>query len=384
MKVLICAAGSGGHIYPALAVAAALQRMCAATAITFLSTRRQIEQEIFQHSGYPVIAVAAPPLPQRNGRNTLFFCLRIFAFLLQLGGVSVTVTRILARERPDIVVGFGAWGSCIPVMVAAVMRIPAVIHEQNVLPGRANRFLASWCSRIAVGHAQTARYFRRPAVITGNPLRPGITARDPASAAAFFGLKHDGVMLLVFGGSQGSRFINTAVAAAVGLLDPRLRQRLRLLHIAGAADCEMVQGRYAQLQVTARVFAYLHEIDYAYSAGDLVICRAGAATLNELAFFGLPALLIPYPYAQAHQVENARVVEQAGAAVLIAQDDHAAQRLAVQLTILINDENLRQRMAQASRMFYEPSAAEKIAAVVRGASGRGSSGAQARARAGHT
>jgi UDP-N-acetylglucosamine--N-acetylmuramyl-(pentapeptide) pyrophosphoryl-undecaprenol N-acetylglucosamine transferase len=280
--------------------------------------------------------------------------------------------RLIGRWRPDVVLGFGGYVS-LPVGFAAVLRrVPLVLHEQNSVPGMANKALSRWARSVGVTYEGSARWLRRPerVTVTGNPVRADVLAAGRESGRRRLGLPDDVPVLLVFGGSRGARHLNAAV---VGLYQ-RLAEvpGLHVLHAAGALDFEETRARLETAEAAApdrvadyRLVEYLAEMPSAIAAADLVVSRAGATTIAETTALGRAAVLVPYPYAtDDHQTLNARTVEAAGACIMVtdaALDDPGFGEAVLEL---LADEAERARMARASAKLGRRDAADRVVALV--------------------
>jgi len=310
MRILAVAGASGGHIYPASSFLSAVKiKIKSAETLLVLPLRCIAKNIIFKDSGVKYIRTTQLSLRPTFGN--------FLSGIKYLEGVAQSF-ELLLRFKPDIVVGFGSIDSIPLVTLAWLFRVKTMIHEQNVVPGRANRFLAKLVDRIAVTFAQTEKSFNvNPAkiVLTGNPVRNDLTRIDRIQALKFFGFKEK-FTILVMGGSQGSGRINKYFFEAV-----KSSSDLQVIHICGANNDAQLKRGYKEIKVEARVVPFLEEMRYAYSAADLVVCRAGATTIAELSYFASPAIIIPYPYAYAHQLENARILGNSGAAVIIQDND---------------------------------------------------------------
>jgi len=348
-RLLIAAGGTGGHVYPGLAVAGELRRKRPDAEITFVGTARDLERDLAGRAGYPVEIVRVEPL--RGGS-----WLRRLKAVAALPGAMVDAVRLLRRLDPRVAMGVGGYLSG-PLLLAAWWRgIPSLLLEPNVIPGLANRWLAPFVDLAAVGWRETADFYGSRGLVTGPPVRPEIAAvpaREPGPEMA----------VLLFGGSQGSRVLNRAMTAAL----PRLAgagDRLVIVHQTGEADLEEVRTAYRAAGVEARIEPYLHDMGGAYAACDLVVGRAGAATCAEVAVAGRPAVLVPLPLAGDHQSANAAALERAGAAVVIPQERLDGERLAGQILALLGDPRRRARMMRAARGLARPDAAARIAEAV--------------------
>ena len=306
MKILIATGGTGGHIYPALVTAQELRRR--GSQVVFIGAFGAAEEKI-RDAGFECISIAARGFVSKGAvQKTAAACAMAVALCRCVG--------ILRRVRPDAVLGFGGYSS-FPAVAAGIMSgIPTMLHEQNALPGEANKFLGKFVRRVAVGFKDAARCFSSDKVVwTGNPLRPFDVSIARAAAHAELGLDPSLSTVLVFGGSQGSRAINGCVVEVFSDIPEGVD--LQVIHITGKDDFSRVRDRYRALGVKALVREYMDHIALAYAAADLVVGRSGAGTVTELGLLGVPAVLIPYPGAQDHQKYNARVLERMGTASII-------------------------------------------------------------------
>lgn len=310
VKILVVTGASGGHIFPALSFLDALKdRYKDVDTLLALPKRSQKYNIIPDNYNAHYISIA---------NIKLSFDSRFFFDLLKFFKGSLESLILILGFRPDAVVGFGSLVSIPLVLLAWIFRIRTLIHEQNVIPGRANRFLAKFSDRIAISFEETKNYFKgssRKVVFTGNPIRREFKRIDKNKALDFFGLSSDGFTILVMGGSIGSHSINTGFASAISKI--RDKAKFQIIHLIGYKDYDLLKNSYKDLGINARLFNFLKEMEYAYSVCDLVICRAGATTVTEIIFFGLPAIIIPYPLAYQHQVSNARFLENKGCAIII-------------------------------------------------------------------
>jgi UDP-N-acetylglucosamine--N-acetylmuramyl-(pentapeptide) pyrophosphoryl-undecaprenol N-acetylglucosamine transferase len=270
--------------------------------------------------------------------------------------------KIILEFKPDIVVGFGSLDSAPSLFLAWLFRIPTMIHEQNVLPGKANSFLARFVDKVAVSFSNTGDYLKinqEKIALTGNPLRKRLKIIDKKTAAGFFGLSQDKFTILVMGGSQGSRHLNSGFLKAVSFL--KNVEKIQIIHLTGQEDIEEIRGAYKRMNVASEVFGFFNEMEQAYSASDLVISRAGATTISELEYFKLPAILSPYPYAYSHQLENAKVLRNKGCAVIINDDDLDKDILKVALESIITKPDELKNMRLGFADLVTPKAAELLA-----------------------
>lgn len=352
--LLIAGGGTGGHIYPAIAIAREWIVRDATRSVVFVGTERGLEKQIVPKAGFPLEFISVGGLKGKGLLETLQNLARLPVGLLQ-------AWRLLARRQPRAVLGVGGYASG-PVLVAARLRgVPSIIHEQNAFPGVTNRALAKFVSAVAVAFAEAApRLGRSDAVITGNPVREEFfeAATRVASVPEQPGRRR---RLLVFGGSQGSRVLNDAVSGALLFL-ARMKDSLDIVHQTGPAELEKVRAAYRSSAFpAARVVAYLDPIAEEIAAADLVVCRAGAMTVGELAAVGRPAIFVPFAAAtNNHQELNARVVEKAGGAVVITESELTPERLAGAISEVLADVQRTARMGAAAKALATPGATKKI------------------------
>jgi UDP-N-acetylglucosamine--N-acetylmuramyl-(pentapeptide) pyrophosphoryl-undecaprenol N-acetylglucosamine transferase len=283
-------------------------------------------------------------------------------------------TRLWSRARrcfrsfaPDVVVGFGGLVSA-PVVLAARLRrrrIAALLHEQNAAMGRANRLLARWVDRVALSFPDTqARPGRTPAVLTGLPIRPAIGGAAREDAADRFGLNPDRPTILVLGGSQGARAVNRLMTRLLASLSPEERAQWQFVHLTGTSDEGMVRRAYAAAGATAWVAPFLGAMGAAYAHADLVIARAGASTIAELACCGIPAILIPYPFAGGHQRANASLVKACGAGVVVEESSAGPERVLGEVRRLLADPALRRAMGRRMRTLHASQATTRLSDAI--------------------
>jgi UDP-N-acetylglucosamine--N-acetylmuramyl-(pentapeptide) pyrophosphoryl-undecaprenol N-acetylglucosamine transferase len=383
LSLLVAAAGTGGHVFPGLALARTVLEHDPAATIRFVGTTRGIETRAVPEAGFALDLLPILPLSRRLARETLL------APFAAVGGVTAA-RRLLRRHRFDVVFGTGGYVT-LPVAVAARLeRVPVVLHEPNAVPGVANRLAARYANRIALGVAEAATGFPPGrTVVVGNPVRPELARLDRqglhAEALTAFGLDPERRTLFVFGGSQGARRINQALVAATGHWPAP--DRIQVLHASGRRDEAEVRAAWAAADperrgLLVKVVPFVERMDLAYAAADLALSRSGAITMAELTATGTPAVMVPLPHAAAdHQAANARAVAAAGGAVVV--DDAALDgaSLVRAAAPLLADPDRLAAMAAAMRGLGHPAAAEELAALVVEASGRATREAFLAARA---
>jgi UDP-N-acetylglucosamine--N-acetylmuramyl-(pentapeptide) pyrophosphoryl-undecaprenol N-acetylglucosamine transferase len=351
--VLLAAGGTGGHLFPAEALAAAL-------AARGIGVELATDARAVGYGGkFPARAMHV--IPSATPRGPLGYA-KAGAVIAM--GVAKAY-RLLGRLRPAAVVGFGGYPSIPAVLAAALRRVPSVIHEQNGVMGRANRLLAPRATAIATSFAGVVDAdpaLAARATRTGNPLRPAVLAAIAPYAAPE---SNGPLRLLAFGGSQGARIIADVVPTAVERLEPALRARLSVMQQARSEDLERVRATYARLGVTAEVAPFFLDLPARITGAHLVVSRSGASTVAELAALGRPAVLVPLPHAlDQDQLANARVLESAGGAILLRQDAFTPERLAREITALAADPARLASMAAGARSAGTPDAAERLADLV--------------------
>jgi len=353
-RILMVAGGTGGHIFPALAVAEELRARSdwnrARYAIEFLGTRRQLEAKLIPAAGFPLRVVEAAGLKGIGG-------VRKLRNLLVLPITAIRAAAILQEFQPHVVVGVGGYVAG-PVMVEAALRdIPTLLIEPNARPGFTNRVLAPVVRAAAVGFEETARFYGEKACLTGHPVRTGFFEVPPKPHRAPF-------TVLAVGGSQGSRAINRAVLASLPIFAGEA-ERIRIVHQTGEHDYNEVRKAYQERGFLAEVHAFIEDMPGAMAQADLVVSRAGATAVAELAAAGRAALLIPFPAAtDQHQLENARVLERGGAARVLEQPELTPERLVTEIRELLEAPETLSRMEACARHLARPDAAARIADLV--------------------
>jgi UDP-N-acetylglucosamine--N-acetylmuramyl-(pentapeptide) pyrophosphoryl-undecaprenol N-acetylglucosamine transferase len=353
--VLIAAGGTGGHLFPAEALATALQRRRARIVLAS-------DERVGGLAGaFPAEEIVRIPAATPSGRSAP----EMAKAALMLGAGLIRAVQTLRRLRPAVVVGFGGYPTVPPVLAAALLRIPAVIHEQNGVMGRANRFLAPWAAMIATGFPDLRGMPKTKAQVvhTGNPVRPAVleAARTIYPAAVTGG----SLRLLVFGGSQGARVMSDVVPEAIARLPQDVLPKLRITQQARPEDLQRVRERYRGLGVAAEVEPFFQDLPRRMAEAHLVVCRSGASTVAELAVIGRPSLLVPLPGAlDQDQAANAQALADIGAATVLGQDGFTPERLASELLAYVKNPLSLTRGAAAAKSAGVADAAERLAAQV--------------------
>lgn len=355
MKVLFAAGGTGGHLYPAIAIAEELRRLEPSAVIEFAGTSKKIEARVIPQKGYPFHPIWISGFSRRLRMDNLLFPVKVVVSLLQ----SFFLIR---RLRPDIVIGTGGY-VCGPVLfTASLSGIPTVVHESNSYPGVTTRLLAGRVTKVFTTFEITRTWLAASAKVevVGNPTRAELSAANRTDGAAAFGLSPDRSTLFVFGGSLGAASINSAMPAVVSLAVARGWQ---VIWQTGETDKSSAANVPTHPDI--KVMPYVDRMDLGYAAADLVVCRSGATTLAELTRLGKPAVLVPYPYAAAnHQELNANAMVEAGAAVML-KDGTLQKELTGTVERLMSDTGARADMAKKSLALGRPDAGSVIAHKLR-------------------
>jgi UDP-N-acetylglucosamine--N-acetylmuramyl-(pentapeptide) pyrophosphoryl-undecaprenol N-acetylglucosamine transferase len=358
-SILIAAGGTGGHIFPGLALAAALRRREPSARVAFVGTPRGLERRIIPDAGYPLHLLDMVPFA--GARRALVPA----AF----ARATWQARRLLRRESAAVAVGMGGYASIPLVAGARLASVPSLVHESGAIPGRANLLAARFTANVALASERAASSFHGPTRVVGMPLSEEIEhfdrAGSRASARAAFDLPADAEVLLVIGGSQGATTLNRA---AVGLATRwRDLPRRRILLKTGATDLAGIQADLKSAGATqvVRAVSFFERMDHAYAAADVALTRAGAGTVAELGATGLPAVLVPYPYApHDHQAVNASVLVDVGAALMVRNPQATAEHLAPVLDELFDDAGRQAAMGSAGRSVAHPHAADELASWV--------------------
>lgn len=346
ISVIIAGGGTGGHIYPGIAIAQEFKRRNPETKVLFVGTARGLETKIVPREGFELHLIEVAALKRVS-------LLKRIKSLLMLPKSFLAVRSLIQQIKPDVVIGVGGYSSGPVVLVASLMGVPTLVAESNALPGFTNRILARFVRGAAVTFDEARRFFGDKAVITGNPVR-----------AEFFGVEPKAVSeqthVFITGGSQGARAINLTMIEALPLLADE-KDKLSITHQTGESDYDKVRATYLELGWRVEVKPFVEKMVDEFSKADLVVCRAGATTVAELAAAGKPALMIPFPFAaDDHQRKNAEAVERAGAGRMILQAELTSERLAQELLWLIRDPQQLIRMAEASKKLGHPDAAANV------------------------
>jgi UDP-N-acetylglucosamine--N-acetylmuramyl-(pentapeptide) pyrophosphoryl-undecaprenol N-acetylglucosamine transferase len=352
--VLVAAGGTGGHLFPAEALAAALAQR--GTAVHLAIDRRAARYG----GGLADEAIHVIASDTLRGRNPL----ALARTAAMLGAGLAQAWGLIGRLKPAAVIGFGGYPTVPPVLAAVWRGVPTVIHDANAVVGRANRLLAPRVTAIATSFPDVftaAPQLAAKATLTGNPVRPAVVA----AAATPYRAPGVALRLVVFGGSQGARIMADVVPAAIGCLEPHLRARLTIVQQARGEDLERVRNAYRGIPVSAEVGAFFPDLPARMAASDLIVARSGASTVAELSAIGRPAILVPLPHAlDQDQFANAGVLQAAGGAIRLAQQDFTPRRLAAEIAALAAAPEKLAAMAAAARSLGRLDAADRLADLV--------------------
>ena len=347
MRCVIAGGGTGGHLFPGMAIAEAFVEREMGNEVLFVGTEKGVEVKVLAGGRFPLKTVSARPL---KGISLLG---KVKAIMSIPGAISEAVS-ILKDFQPQIVLGVGGYSSGPTLLAAFLLRIKRVIHEQNVVPGMTNRLLRWFCQRIFVSFDETKKYFPKgKTFVTGTPVRSEIIERSE-------GAKGDRFTILIFGGSRGAHRINEKMMEALDLLK-RIKDSVRFFHQTGSAEVDFVSKGYQENGFEASVRPFFEEMAAYYQLSDLVICRAGASTIAELAVCGKAAIFIPYPYAaHNHQFINANRLVEVGAARMILDGELNGSILAQTILSSYDHPEERAKMEKAILQLARPRAAEEI------------------------
>lgn len=345
-SVIIAGGGTGGHIYPGIAIAQEFKQRNPNCEIVFVGTVRGLETKIVPREGFKLELIEVAALKgvsiAKRGRSLLMLPKSFFA-----------VRSLIRKYKPNVVIGVGGYASGPMLLAASLMGVPTMVAEQNALPGFTNRMLARFVKAAAVSFAEAKSFFRGKAEITGNPVRAEfftVLPRMPGNV----------INILITGGSQGARAINEAMMNALPVLADN-KDELAIVHQTGELDFEKVKAAYATSPLQAEVKPFIEKMVEEFTKADFVISRAGATTVAELAAAGRPAIMIPLPWAaDDHQRKNAEAVERAGAGRMILQSELSGERLASELLVLAKDPARRLAMSDASKTLAHPDAAARV------------------------
>ena len=360
MNIIIAGGGTGGHVFPALAVARGLKRTFPGARITFVGTVRGIESKIIPREGYDLRFIRSEGLVGKNLMKTA-------GSLLKIPLSMKDSFEILKEIRPELVMGVGGYSSGPVLLCAKLMGIPTMIHEQNTVPGLANKLLGKFVDTVAVTYHESIKYFPQDTVfLTGNPVREEVLNGNREKGYKTFSLDRDLFTIFVFGGSLGATHINNALGEALTYLEP-LKENIQFLHQTGEKDFDVMKEIYSSKGFKGTVIPFAHQMADAYSVADLVISRAGATTIAELTACGKAAILVPFPYSAGnHQEVNARKLWDMGAAQLLLDRDLDGKKLFDMIKFLIENPDVLSEMERISRSLGNRAATDKVIGLITG------------------
>lgn len=363
MRVLIATGGTGGHIYPALAIASYLKEHHLVERILWVGGERKLESELLHSQKFEFKKIKAQSLPRALSPKWIIFVAGLLVSFLQS-------FFIFLQFRPTIVIGIGSFHSYPVVMLAFFLGTPSLICEQNVRLSLTNRLLSPYVSRVAISFLETNRYLPKrlkdKTHLVGNPVRSEVLTATRKEGMKKLNLDEEKFILLFFGGSQGAHNLNKLGIEVIRLLDKeRIGNDIQIIFITGKRDIRWVKESLGLFKVKSLVFSYLQEIEYAYAVSNLIVCRSGATTIAEVTARGLPAILVPYPYATGgHQYENAKALEAKGAARLLIEENLTSETLKKLILDLIKDRNLLEKMGRQSKRLGRPQATREVARLI--------------------
>ena len=354
MRVIIAGGGTGGHLFPGLAVAEELKNRDDSTEVIFVGTEYGIEARVVPREGYPIKFLRAEGLV---GVSTVKKAKAIVTTFFSIGDSY----KIIQTVRPDIVIGVGGYASGAAMLTAYLMSIPTMILEQNSIPGLTNKILGRFVRAVCITYQESISFFpKAKTFLTGNPVRMQILKGDIESAYRLFSLERGLFTIFIFGGSSGAKSINMAIVNALNNMYD-LKDKIQFLHQTGIRDYENIRESYRKTGFKGTITPFIYQMGEAYAVADIVVSRAGATTLAELTALGKPAILIPYPYAAGqHQELNARKLLEMGAAKMIRDSELKGESLANSIREMYTNETMRAEMQRNSRSVGRPEACSKV------------------------
>lgn len=354
MKVVFAGGGTGGHLMAGLSTAEEIHSRFQNAEIIFFGTNKAFERKCVEQRGFQF-----RNLRSKKWGNSFPHILKFFYAL------CLSIVKSLLEMRkfdPDIVVGLGGYASVAPIIAAKLLNIPSVLLEQNVIPGKANRFLARWVDEVYCHWRGSLKWFRKAknVRITGTPIRKGIMSCHKRFAVEKFGLSPLKKTLLITGGSQGAEAINEVILKCLPKLEA-FSHELQIIHCTGEYGYEMAQAAYKQSKIESFVCSFLDDMGAAFSMADIIICRAGATTMAEITAIGIPTIAIPYPYAaDNHQYWNAMELINNGAGYLLQQIDLTPEKILELILDLFNNKEKYERMKRFNKGLGIPNAATNV------------------------
>ncbi|MCB0725119.1 MAG: undecaprenyldiphospho-muramoylpentapeptide beta-N-acetylglucosaminyltransferase [Ignavibacteriae bacterium] len=353
MKVLFACGGTGGHIYPAIAIADEIMKRDENAGILFVGAKGKIEEKIVPDNGFELKTITIKGLDRKNFFKNITLPIKI------LGAVK-DCRKIIREFGPDVAIGTGGYSSLPAIYAASKMGIPTLIQGGDSYPSKVTKFLSKYVSRVVINFEETRAHLKRKENIIrfSHPVRASLSRVSKEEAYELFGLDSGKRTLFIFGGSQGAKGINEAVE---NIIDKLREMNINIIWQTGKTDFDRLHEKYNDDSQDVKVYEFIEHIGHAYSIADLVVCRAGISSIMELSTLGLAALLIPYPFAaENHQEKNARTIERAKAGLVLEQNE-LKEKLFETIQSTLSNDVLLNEMRENIRQFSDPQAAEKIA-----------------------
>lgn len=352
MKIIFAGGGTGGHLMAGLSIAQEISSRFPGTRIIFFGTNRKKESKYIEKSSYEFKPIMAC-------KPTSFIRLPLFIFASLIGIIHSLINLFIIK--PDIIVGLGGYGSALPVVAAYIIGVPIVLIEQNAIPGRANLKMSRWADAVLCHWESSKELFKKGNIaVTGVPIRSGVIENEAAGGDNPFGLDNQKKTLLIMGGSQGAQAINKVMLQSIPKLQA-LVPGLQIIHLTGKHGYEEAKEVYSSTGISSFVSEFYNDIGAAYKLSDLVISRSGANTIAEITAVGVPAILIPYPYAtDNHQYWNAYELSSAGGALIIEQEELEPERVTKLVSDLLMDDERLDNMKKINRSLNKPLAAARV------------------------
>ncbi|MBE0477641.1 undecaprenyldiphospho-muramoylpentapeptide beta-N-acetylglucosaminyltransferase [Candidatus Aerophobetes bacterium] len=363
MRILIAAGGTGGHIYPAIALVQSIKKRYPDCSILWIGGERELEKKIVEKENVEFVSIDVLPLPRSFSLKWLSFTLKIIISFVQ----SAT---IIFRFKPDVLVGVGSFHSYPVALSAFLFGIPIIICEQNVNLSLTNKMLLPFASKIALTFKDSMEHIpywsRKKAVVTGNPVREKILTCSREEGRRKLGLEKEKFTILFLGGSQGAHHLNKLAVETLYLIqEEKWAENIQFMIIAGEKDYSWIREKTEKINIRGKVFSYLSHIHHALAASDVAISRSGATTISEMTACTLPCILIPYPYAtNKHQLKNALFLEREGAAKLITQEKVNPSLLKMTIEQIFFSNEVRDKMEKACLALRKPEAAENLTSLI--------------------
>jgi UDP-N-acetylglucosamine--N-acetylmuramyl-(pentapeptide) pyrophosphoryl-undecaprenol N-acetylglucosamine transferase len=354
MRVIIAGGGTGGHLFPGLAIAEEFRKRDNSTEVIFAGTEHGLEARVVPREGYPIRFLRAEGLVGASNAKKIKAAAKMFLAVMDS-------YKIIKAVGPDIVIGVGGYASGALMLTAFLMSIPTMILEQNSVPGITNKILGKFVNTVCITYQESISFFPRArAFLTGNPVRMQVLKGSIESAYRLFSLEKGLFTVFVFGGSSGASSINKALTDAFNYMYD-LRDSVQFLHQTGTKDYENIRSAYRKAGFRGTITPFIYQMGEAYAVADIVISRAGATTLAELTALGKPAILIPYPHAAGnHQEINGKKLLEMGAAKMIRDRELKGETLAYHIRELYANETMREEIKRNSMSVGRPEACERV------------------------